>query len=107
MRELGQGIDVERMLKQERYARDVLLVCDACRDSELARLAGEYRLAAVPMPALAPATAPATGHAVQPMEWSRDTSGFGMGDDHPDAQARRAPSQADTPASWWQRLLPR
>jgi hypothetical protein len=39
MRELGKGIDVEKMLQQPRYARDVLLVCDACRGTELADLA--------------------------------------------------------------------
>ena len=43
MRELGKGIDVEKMLQQPRYARDVLLVCDACRGTELADLASTYR----------------------------------------------------------------
>ena len=30
LREIGQGIDVGRLLKHPLYARDVLLVCDAC-----------------------------------------------------------------------------
>ena len=44
-RELGQGIDRERMVKQGLYARDVLLVCEALRGSELARLAHQFRAA--------------------------------------------------------------
>ena len=44
LRELGQGVDIERMLKQPRYARDVLLVCDAYPGTELADLAMRFRL---------------------------------------------------------------
>ncbi len=43
--ELGQGIDAKRMLAQPVYARDVLLVCDAMRDSDLALLAQQFRAA--------------------------------------------------------------
>ena len=46
-RELGQGIDAQRMLAQPRYARDVLLVCDALRGSDLAVLAQQFRHALV------------------------------------------------------------
>jgi hypothetical protein len=45
MRELGQGIDVGRVLNQEDYARDVLLVCDAHRGHELEHLARAFRAA--------------------------------------------------------------
>jgi hypothetical protein len=45
MRELGQGIDVGRMLKHEIYARDVLLVCDAYNGHELGQLAKAFRSA--------------------------------------------------------------
>jgi hypothetical protein len=45
LRELGQGIDVGKMLKREAYARDVLLVCDAHGDRELTRLAQAFRAA--------------------------------------------------------------
>jgi hypothetical protein len=44
-RELGQGIDSQRMLAQPLYARDVLLVCDAMKGSELAQLAAQFRQA--------------------------------------------------------------
>jgi hypothetical protein len=43
LRELGQGIDVGRLLKQPPYARDVLLVCDACAGNDLPRLARALR----------------------------------------------------------------
>ena len=75
LREIGHGIEVERLLTRDRYARDVLLVCDACTGSDLARLAAEFRLltpgAARPAPTASP------GHATHPTDWSRDTSGFG------------------------------
>jgi hypothetical protein len=45
-RELGQGIDVQRMVAQPLYARDVLLVCEALRGSDLALLAQQFREAA-------------------------------------------------------------
>jgi len=43
MRELGFGIDVGRLMKQPLYARDVLLVCDACSGHDLPRLAIAFR----------------------------------------------------------------
>jgi hypothetical protein len=42
-RELGQGIDVARMLGEPLYSRDVLFVCDALRGTELPDLARRYR----------------------------------------------------------------
>lgn len=83
---VGCGVDAQRMLHDPLYARDVLLVCDAHRGSELAALAQQYRAlneaaplpgrsaaarsvrpdapadgrrAAAPAPALTPARAPA------------------------------------------------
>ena len=43
MRELGQGVEVGLLLKQPLYARDVLLVCDACSGNDLPRLAKAFR----------------------------------------------------------------
>ena len=48
LREIGQGIDVGRLLKQPLYARDVLLVCDACAGHDLRRLATAFRGASMP-----------------------------------------------------------
>jgi len=43
LRELGHGIEVGRLLKHPLYARDVLLVCDACDGNDLPRLARAFR----------------------------------------------------------------
>ena len=48
LREVGQGIDVGRLLKHPLYARDVLLVCDACTGHDLRRLATAFRGASMP-----------------------------------------------------------
>jgi hypothetical protein len=48
LREIGQGIDVGRLLKHPLYARDVLLVCDACTGHDLPRLATAFRGASMP-----------------------------------------------------------
>ncbi len=45
LRELQQGIDTARMVADSRYARDVLLVCDAMRGTDAPSLAGHYRRA--------------------------------------------------------------
>jgi len=45
VREMGDGIDAERMLSDALYARDVLLVCDAMREHELATLSPRFRRA--------------------------------------------------------------
>jgi len=46
LQQLGMGLDARRMLEEPLYARDVLLVCAAHPDTELARLAQEFRAAA-------------------------------------------------------------
>ncbi|MBL8320151.1 MAG: hypothetical protein JNJ42_17225 [Burkholderiaceae bacterium] len=98
MRELGQGIDVGRMLKHEVYARDVLLVCDAFRGHELEQLSKAFRVASdEPAPtAAAPLStyeyrdsqfaAPVTGPAAMPPVAARD----------------KAPAAART---WFDRIL--
>lgn len=45
-REIGRGLDLQRMLRDALYARDVLLVCDAMPRTELPELAQFYRRAA-------------------------------------------------------------
>ena len=59
-RELGSPVDPERMVEDRLYARDVLLVCDALRDTDLAALALRFRRAALADPDR-PAGAPSTG----------------------------------------------
>ncbi len=53
-RDLGHGIDVQRLLADVRYARDVLLVCDALPQSDLPALSAQFRQAE-PSEAAAPA----------------------------------------------------
>lgn len=45
--ELGQGIEVARLLAEPLYARDVLLVCDALAATDGPMLARAFRRAAV------------------------------------------------------------
>jgi hypothetical protein len=59
LRELGAGVDRHRMLMDERYRHDVLLVCDGLQESPGPLLAHHFRRAAelpdepAPNPALA------------------------------------------------------
>jgi hypothetical protein len=45
-REIGQGLDRQRMLADPLYARDALLVCEALRHTDGPNLARHYRRAA-------------------------------------------------------------
>jgi len=62
LRETGIGVDVSRLLKQPLYARDVLLVCEACGDPrDLRRLATAFRAASLPAAAEGHQRAAASG----------------------------------------------
>ena len=106
LREIGHGIEVERLLTRDRYARDVLLVCDACNDTELPRLAADFRRL-TPGAAGGPPPLPTAhpGHSAHPTDWSRDTSGFGVSRP-PDV--RMTPAAATVPAARpnWRARLP-
>lgn len=72
--QLGQGIDTARALRDERYVRDVLLVCDAMVGTDLPRLARQFRVAGKRMAQ----QARRPGHdAGPPQDWA-NTSGFGI-----------------------------
>jgi hypothetical protein len=45
VREIGQGLDRQRLVKDPLYARDVLLVCDALRQTDAPFLAYHFRRA--------------------------------------------------------------
>jgi len=68
LRELGQGIDVKRMLAEPLYARDVLLVCDAKPGSDLDSLAQHFRVA----------LAEPVDHHGLPSSFGPDSSSFGV-----------------------------
>jgi hypothetical protein len=112
VREIDHAIEVERLLTDARYARDVLLVCDALAGSEAPSLAAQFRLmpTLLPMPAASAAgagargTGGAPGHARQATDWARDTSGFGVTQPPPvvlgaGARPRAAEPPADRPTS--------
>jgi hypothetical protein len=42
LREMGAGIDIAYMLRNEDYSREVLCVCDGCGDDELVALARRF-----------------------------------------------------------------
>jgi hypothetical protein len=91
-RHLGEGIDTRRALRDERYARDLLLVCDAMAGTPLPLLARQFRAAGEHMAA----ERRAGHHAGPPQPWAADTSGFGVS---------KPPMAADAPmgasAPWW------
>jgi hypothetical protein len=47
-RHVGEGVDPQRTLHDARYARDVLLVCDALKGTDLPQLARQFRAAGAP-----------------------------------------------------------
>lgn len=92
--EIGHSVQIERLLAEPRYARDVLLVCEACVGSELPQWSQRFRdsLPSDGQPCAAASGAP--GHAPQSNDWAADTSGFGLsrppGDDAETPERRRA-----------------
>ena len=74
--EIEHEIEIERLISDERYARDVLLVCDACPQTVLPQLATRFRALSAP-----PETAAAAVAAAPVM-------------DLPDSMARRAMAAA-------------
>ena len=107
LREIDHAIEVERLLADARYARDVLLVCDAVPGGELVPLAQLFREASRAQPG----EQAEPGHAPQANDWGRDTSGFGVTQPPPmpgSGGSRRAsdsePTPLDSPRRSW---LPR
>jgi hypothetical protein len=91
LRELGHGIDVGCFLKHPLYARDVLLVCDACAGNDLPRLAKALR-GMTPAATGAAGGTPATG----------DAAGFGASQ----FASSALPSLWSTPPEGWADSLP-
>jgi hypothetical protein len=99
LRELGQGIDIEKMLSHELYARDVLLVCEACPGTELARLAVQFRSLQTPGVA-EPAAAYITSQTARPQEWATSTKSVRI-------QAPLVAQASEPQRGWMARLLDR
>jgi len=90
LRELGEGIRIERLLRDRLYGRDVLLVCDAIKLPELNQLAREFREAIEHKPQ----RRAAGGGMHQATPWAADTSGFGVS--RPPVEPGKA-SEPDSP----------
>jgi len=103
LRDVGHGIEVEHMLTRERYARDVLLVCEALRGSELAALAQQFRVASAQLARAWQESGP-PGHVPQATDWSRDTSGFGLTQPPPREDDGRNGDQPERRRGWLDRL---
>lgn len=99
LRELDHAIEIERLLTRERYARDVLLVCDACHGTELPRLAAEFRRSTPGE--RAPLPGADAGNVAPPADWTR-TGGSAQ----PSAARAAAPTSGDKPAAGWRTILP-
>ena len=57
-RHLGQAVDAHRAVSDTRYAKDLLLVCDAMEGTDLPQLATQFREADLQMTAARRALAP-------------------------------------------------
>ena len=91
LRELGQGIDVRRMLAEPLYARDVLLVCEAKPGSDLDSLAQHFRVASVE---------PVDEHGL-PSTFGPDSSSFGLSRPTPLDSGFPPPPLADSGTRRW------
>jgi hypothetical protein len=87
-RQLGEGIDPYRALRDAAYARDMLLVCDAMAGTDLPLLARQFRAAGEHMAA----ERRGGHHAGPPQDWAADTSGFGVS---------KPSLPIGTTAPWW------
>ncbi len=85
-RDLGHGIDVQRLLADVRYARDVLLVCDALTASDLPALSAQFR------------QAEPSGAATPAASWAQDSRVFAPSRPAPDSQLDIDLSDFDPPS---------
>lgn len=90
----GIAIDPQRMLLDAAYVDDVLTVCEARPDTELAELAQHFRLAQAETADAQGDSLPALGTS---SGWAADTSGLGSGlpSDFGASQPPVAPSRFD------------
>lgn len=124
-RHLGAGIDVDAMLSQPEYAREVMLVCQGLNDVELKDLAGQFEQASAgqpkPMPRVsgnavpeltqqalpraprAPGSPPESASAPQDAAWAHDTSGFGVTRSAPWSEEEWSPRSRLRLGHWFRR----
>jgi hypothetical protein len=96
LKQLGESIDVKRMISEPLYARDVLLVCEAEPGSDLDSLAQHFRVASAE---------PVDEHG-QPSGFGAESTGFGSS--RPAGTESELPSlpmahTGSTPPRWFSR----
>ena len=120
--EIGHEIEIERLVSDGRYARDVLLVCDACAATTLPLLATQFRAMVAPVEA-AEAEAMDTdivmnmpdsmARRAMAAAWAKDSQPMpaaeAAGAPAPPARASPRPALRQAPAGswlrrWWARL---
>ena len=101
-RQLGEAVDMQRALHDERYVRDLLLVCDAMAGTELPLLARQFRAAGRLTANERRQQALMAGRdAGPPQEWAMDTSGFGVSQPPEAPQPAQKSRAADAKPSWF------
>ena len=117
--EIDHEIEIERLVSDGRYARDVLLVCDACPTTGLPQLAAQFRALVLP-----PTEAEAYAHQAQVMDvppsmalramtsaWAPASGSLPAADSNRQPRAPAQPTAHAQPASpggrlqrWWARM---
>ena len=93
---------MQRALRDERYARDLLLVCDAMAGTELPLLAHQFRAAGRLMADERRQQALMAGRDEgPPQEWAMDTSGFGVSQPPAAPQPAKSAQPADAKPPWF------
>ena len=105
--EIGHEIEIERLVSDGRYARDVLLVCEACDNPSLHRLADEFRALVAP-PARLAADEPAVSLVSVPgsmleramLAATTAVDSAGLASPAPGAAAAAGPTGPAAPPAW-------
>jgi hypothetical protein len=95
LKQLGESIDVRRMISEPLYARDVLLVCEAEPGSDLDSLAQHFRVASAE---------PVDEHG-QPSGFGAESTGFAVSRPGPESELPPLPMAhtGNTPPRWFSR----
>jgi hypothetical protein len=101
-RQLGEAVDMRRALNDERYARDLLFVCEAMRDTELPLLARQFRAAGRLVADQRRQRRFGAGRdAGPPQEWAVDTLGFGVSQPPADTEPATLKENQGAKAPWF------
>ncbi len=111
LRHYSEDVAVITLLRDAAHAREALWVCEASGIAELVALGKQFETAtrqearAARLRGQQPNTTAPHANTPQDLEWSRDTSGFGLSrpPELPDAQVAFKPGNWLKPSSWLSR----